>query len=128
MLICRIVLIAEWVLVTTPNAILSGGALITEKYNLPYAYSISQRIEPTMYAVATMMLSGLYIYHAFAMFRNFGDKKIRHLLVRLAYTNLFLLALSVGSIVAEYVGGGIVETGYTAFFYSFVSLCLSMIA
>jgi hypothetical protein len=122
MLICKIVLIAEWVLVTTPNAILSGAASVSSKYNLPDAYSISQRIEPTIYAVAAIMLSGLYIYHAFAMFRNFGDKKIRLLLIRLLYTNAFLVALSVGSIVAEWVGGSIVETGYTAFFYSFVGL------
>jgi hypothetical protein len=128
MLICKIILIAEWALVTTPNAILSGASLITSKNNIPYAYSISQRIEPSIYAVATMMLSGLYIYHAFYMFRNFGDKKIRHLLIRLVYTNLFLLALSIGSIIGEYVGGGIVETGYTAFFYSFVSLSSFMSA
>jgi hypothetical protein len=61
------------------------------------------------------------------MFRSFGDKKIRHLLIRLVYTNMFLLALSFGSIIAEYIGGGIVETGYTTFFYSFVSFYSSKI-
>jgi hypothetical protein len=122
MLVCKIVLIAEWVLITTPNALLSAAALRTSKYNFPYAYSISQRIEPTVYAAAAMMLSGIYIYHAFGMFRNLSDGKIRYLLIRLLYTNAFLLALNVGSVVAEWVGGGIVETGYTAFFYSFVGL------
>jgi hypothetical protein len=124
MLLCKIVLIAEWVLVTTPNLVLSIGAARTTKYKFDYAYSISQRIEPAIYAFVSLMLSSLYLYYAYIMFRRYRDKKVRVLLIRLLYTNLFLLALDSGNIIAEYVGGGIVQTCYLAFYYSFVSLTL----
>jgi hypothetical protein len=120
MLTCRTVLIAEWALVETPNAVLSAGAGITTKYNFPNAYSIMQRIEPAIYACVGLMLSGLYLYHAYIMFRSNADKKVRQLLIRLLYTNTFLVALGLGNIISEYVGGAIVQTGYIAFFYSFV--------
>ena len=128
MLICKIVLIAEWILVTTPNTILSAGASITSEHNFPYAYSITQRIEPAIYAFVSLMLSSLYVYHAYIMFRRYRDKKVRLLLVRLLYTNLFLMALDSGNVISEYAGGPVVQTGYVAFFYSFVCfyylLCL----
>jgi hypothetical protein len=73
-----------------------------------------------VYAAVALMLSCLYIYHTYVMFKSFGDKKIRWLLIRLLYTNVFLISLDVGGIVAEYVGGAIVQAGYSAFFYSFV--------
>jgi hypothetical protein len=120
MLICRTVLIAEWALIETPNALLSAAAIITTKYNFPDAYSIMQRIEPAIYACVGLMLSSLYLYHAYIMFRSNTDKKVRELLIRLFYTNTFLLALGTGNIISEYVGGAIVQTGYLAFFYSFV--------
>jgi hypothetical protein len=120
MLTCRTVLIAEWALVETPNALLSAAAGITNKYNFPDAYSITQRIEPAIYACVGLMLSGLYLYHAYVMFRSNTDKKVRELLIRLFYTNIFLVALGTGNIISEYIGGAIVQTGYLSFFYSFV--------
>jgi hypothetical protein len=56
------------------------------------------------------------------MFQRYRDQKVRLLLIRLLYTNLFLIALDLGNIISEYVGGGIVQTGYAAFLYSFVCL------
>ena len=120
MLVCKIMLIAEWVLITTPNAILSFAALISSENRFSYAYSWTQRIEPAVYTFVSTVLSSLYIYHAFVMFKRYGDKNIQLLLIRLLYTNLFLIALSIGNIVAEYVGGGVVQSSYVAFLYSFV--------
>jgi hypothetical protein len=124
MLAVKIILIAEWVFVTTPNLILSFGASRTTKYHFGDAYSISQRIEPTIYAFVCLMLSSVYMYYAYILFRRYKDKKVRVLLVRLLYTNLFLLTLDSGNIISEYVGGGVVQTGYVAFFYSFVSFAI----
>jgi hypothetical protein len=121
MLVCRIVLAAEWILITTPNTILSFAALVSSESRFTNAYSYIQRIEPATYTCTSVMLSGLYIYHAFIMFKRHGDIKIRLLLIRLLYTNLFLIALGVGNIIAEYVGGGVVQSSYLAFLYSFVS-------
>jgi hypothetical protein len=118
--VCKIVLIGEWILITTPNAILGGGALVTNKDNFPRAYGYMQRIEPTVYACVSLMLSCLYIYHAYKMFRLYGDKQVRHLLVRLLYANIFLIVVDSICIVTEYVWGGIVNSAYVAFFYSFV--------
>jgi hypothetical protein len=114
------VLIAEWVLATTPNAILSFAALISSEDRFANAYSYTQRIEPAFYTFASMMLSCLYIFYAFVMFSKYRDQKTRVILIRLLYTNVFLLGLSVGNIVAEYVGGGVVQSSYIAFVYSFV--------
>jgi hypothetical protein len=119
--VCKIILIAEWAIVTIPNTILSAGAFITTNYNFPYAYSISQRIEPAIYAFVCLMLSSLYIYYAYIMFSRYKDKKVRLLLIRLLYTNAFLIALHSGNIISEYAGGSAVQTGYVAFLYSFVS-------
>jgi hypothetical protein len=120
MFACKIILIIEWIVITTPNAILSGVSTRTSKYKILDAYSITQRVEPAVYASVTLMLSCLYIYYAYNMFRNFGDKRIRQLLLRLLYTNIFLVVFDMGGIVAEYAGGAIVQAGYSAFFYSFV--------
>jgi hypothetical protein len=113
-------LIAEWVLVETPNAILSAAAGISTEHNFPNAYSITQRIQPAIYACVELMLSAFYLYHAYIMFKSNTDKKVRQLLIRLLYTNTFLLALGSGNIISEYVGGAIVQTGYISFFYSLV--------
>ncbi|KAF2416998.1 hypothetical protein EJ08DRAFT_86908 [Tothia fuscella] len=119
LLVCKIVLISEWLLFTTPNAILSFAALVSPDLKFANAYSYTQRIEPAVYVSVSVMLSCVYIYHAFVMFKKYGDKKIQGLLIRLVYTNLFLVALGVGNIVSEYVGGGVVQSSYIAFFYSF---------
>jgi hypothetical protein len=121
MFTCKIILISEWIFITTPNVILSIGAA-TNKFDFPYAYSLSQRIEPVVYTFVCFMLSGVYIYHAYVMFRRYRDRKIRLLLARLLYSNLLLIALAVGNVIAEYVGGGIIQTCYLAFFFSFVCL------
>jgi heme/copper-type cytochrome/quinol oxidase subunit 3 len=120
MFVCKAVLIGEWVLITTPNTILAAASGITDKYNIPYAYSITQRMEPAIYASVCLMLSSLYMYYAYVMFRRYRDQKIRVLMLRLLYANCFLLTLDLGNIIAEYMGGGVVETCYLAFFYSFV--------
>jgi hypothetical protein len=120
MFICKIVLISEWVLVTTPNTILAAVSGATDKYNIPYAYSITQRIEPAVYAAVCFMLSGLYMYYAFVMFRRYRDQRIRNFLLRLLFANILLMGLDLGNIIIEYVGGGVLESCYLAFFYSFV--------
>jgi hypothetical protein len=118
MLTCKTVLITEWVLIATPNFILSVAAARSSKFD--YAYSISQRIEPTIYATVSLLLSAVYMYYAYVVFRSDRDQQVRRFLVRLLCTNLFLMVLDSANIVLEYVGGGIVQTGYAAFFFSFV--------
>jgi hypothetical protein len=128
MIICKIVLIAQWVFVTTPNFVLSIGAAASGENKFDYPYSISQRIDPAIYAFISLMLSSIYMYCAFVMFRTYRDRRVRLVLMRLLCTNLFLMALDVGNVISEFVGGGVVQTCYAAFMYSFVScnrqLCL----
>jgi hypothetical protein len=124
MLVCRTILIAEWIMGTTPNAILSFAALSSSHDSLADAYSYTQRIEPALYSFVSIMLSCFYIYYAFVMFRRYGEQKVRLLLIRLLYANVFLIGLGLGNIIAEYVGGGIVQSSYLAFVYSFVSFYL----
>jgi hypothetical protein len=119
MFACKVALISEWVLVATPNAILSFGAT-TANAKFARGFSISQRVEPVVYTCMSLMLASLYSYYAFSMFKRYTDAKIRHLLARLLYANLFLVALASGNIVALYVGGAIVQSSYLAFFFSFV--------
>jgi hypothetical protein len=120
LLVCRIILIAEWVFITTPNAILSAGATVSKNPNFAKAYSTTQRIEPAFYEAISIMLSCLYIYHAYIMFQRYGDEKIRLLLIRLLYTNLFLISLGLGNVILEYLGKAALEASYVTFLYSFV--------
>jgi heme/copper-type cytochrome/quinol oxidase subunit 3 len=113
-------LAAEWILVTTPNTILSGASVTSSNKNIANAYSIMQRIEPGVYATVSLILSSFYIYYAYIMFRRYGDKAVRRLLIRLLYSNLLLIALAWSSLIAEYAGGGIIQTGYVCFFFSVV--------
>jgi hypothetical protein len=119
MVACRVALIAEWLLVATPNAILSFGAT-TANLKFAHAFSISQRIEPVVYTCVSLMLASLYTYYAYSMFKKYTDIKVRLLLARLLYANLFLVALAAGNIIALNVGGAIVQSSYLAFFFSFV--------
>jgi len=117
MLVCKVVLMAEWILIATPNFILSVAAARSSRFD--HAYSISQRIEPTIYSTVSLLLSAVYMYYAYVVFRSDRDQQVRRFLVRLLCTNLFLMVLDSANIVLEYVGGGIVQTGYAAFFFSF---------
>jgi hypothetical protein len=119
LLACKVILIAEFVLVATPTAILSYGASAL-KLQFPYAYSVAARIEPVIYAFVCLVLSCVYIYYAYIMFSRHKDKKIKILLFRLLYSNIFLIAMDSGNIIAEYVGGGVIQTAYLAFFFALV--------
>jgi hypothetical protein len=119
MMACKSALIAEWLLVATPNAILSFGAT-TANVQFAHSFSISQRVEPVVYTCTSLMLASLYSYYASSMFKRYTDVKIRQLLARLLYANLFLVALALGNVISLYVGGAVVQSSYLAFFFSFV--------
>ncbi|KAF2665439.1 hypothetical protein BT63DRAFT_459014 [Microthyrium microscopicum] len=119
LLICRIILICEWIFITIPNTVIAAGAGVTEKYRFPQAYATTQRLEPAVYAIVSIMVSSLYVYHAHMMFRGHREKSSKQMLSRLLYSNALLVALHVGNLVAEYTGTATVQTGYIAFLYSF---------
>lgn len=121
-MICKIVLISVWAFIITPNTILSAAALLSREDRFGDSYSYSQRIEPAFYASTCILLSSVYIYYAFNMFPNhYNEKRTRSILYRLVYANLFLIGIGVGDVIAEYVGGGVVQSAYSAFMYSLVS-------
>jgi hypothetical protein len=119
MIACRFALVAEWLFVATPNAILSFGAT-TANVKFAHGFKTSQRVEPVVYTCISFMLASLYTYYAYNMFKRYTDVKIRRLLARLLYANLFLVGLASGNVIALYVGGAIVQSSYLAFFFSFV--------
>jgi hypothetical protein len=99
-----IVIVVEVLLITTPIAILSTGAVVAHSAKLNSVFSIWQRIEVWMYASTEIFLSSVYIVQVRRMWKADGHWKMKSRLMSLVYIYFFIILLDISNIGIEFSG------------------------